>query len=146
MEARVRKETDAGNAYFTLYWSPLKKADKFEIIKAVPSVSGIFELYFMDKRNGLNLLSLGNAWYGGLRNWIRTATDAELETNPFKRKILQTYACYYRYVPSNSYTDITDILYFLAGTYFPGENKSASSGRYLSIFVQEITEEKLFWR
>ena len=61
--------------YYTLVWSALKKADKYEITLKVPSVSGLYELYRMDKEKKLNLLAVTHAWYGGLRSQLRAAVD-----------------------------------------------------------------------
>lgn len=146
MEATVSKEVDAGNAYFTLAWSPILKADRHQIIGSVPAVAGLFELYYQDKSGGLNLFHLGNAWYGGLRSWIRGATDPDVESHPGRRKILGTFPIYYRYSMSNSHPDIQDVLFFLGDTYNPENNPHHPSGRYENIFVNEVTPEKLIWR
>jgi hypothetical protein len=146
MEAVVHKEVEAGNAYFTVSWSALTKADRFQIIRSVPAVAGIFELYYMDSGQGLNLFQLGNAWYGGLRSWIRSATDPSLVTRPEQRRILADFPCYYRYTASNSYRDIQDVLFFLGETYFPRRRDRRHSGRYMNIMVNEITPDKLHWR
>src|SRR5512136_2049156 len=146
MEAVVHKETDAGNAYFTVSWSALTLADRFQIARSVPSVAGIFELYYMDKGKGLNLFQLGNAWYGGLRTWIRNATDPSLATVAEKRRLLTDFPCYYRYTASNSYRDILDVLFFLGETYFPKRKGRLHSGRYQNILVNEITPDKLTWK
>ncbi len=146
MEASLNKEVNEGNAYFTVRWSPILKADRHQIIGSVPAVAGLFELYYQDKSGGLNLFLLGNAWYGGLRSWIRGATDPTVETDPGRRKILNDHPCYYRYCMSNSHPDIQDVLFFLGDTYFAGKNPHQPSGRYENIFVNEVTPEKLIWR
>jgi hypothetical protein len=146
MEPLLDKEVDAGNAYFTLRWSPILKADRHEIVRGVPAVAGLFELYYMDKSGGLNLFLLGNAWYGGLRSWIRGATDPSVEIDPGRRKILNAYPCYYRYSMSNSHRDIQDVLFFLGETYFAAKNPHQPSGRYENVFVNEVTPQKLLWR
>jgi hypothetical protein len=146
MEAAVHKEVEAGNAYFTVSWSALTKVDRYQIIRSVPAVAGIFELYYMDDRQGLNLFQLGNAWYGGLRSWIRSATDPSLATQPGQRRILTDFDCYYRYTACNSYRDIVDVLFFLGETYFPKRRGRKHSGRYENILINEITPDKLRWR
>ncbi len=146
MEAVLKKEVEADNAYYTLCWSPILKADRHQIIGSVPAVAGLFELYYMDKTEGLNLFHLGNAWYGGLRSWIRGATDPTVETDQKRRKILNDFPCYYRYCMSNSYRDILDVLFFLGDTYNPKNNPHRPSDRYQNIFVNEITPQKLLWR
>ena len=119
---------DEGNAYFTVRWSPILKADRHQIIGSVPAVAGLFELYYQDKSGGLNLFHLGNAWYGGLRSWIRGATDPTVETDPGRRKILNDHPCYYRYCMSNSHPDIQDVLFFLGDTYIRREQPAPAFG------------------
>ena len=67
----VKKLVKKKNAYFTVSWSRLKKSDKYDIIKSVPSEAGIYELYYMDEKEKLCLFYLGKSWYGGLRNELR---------------------------------------------------------------------------
>jgi len=86
-----------GEAYYTLVWSPLKKADKYEVTLKVPSVAGLFELYRMDENKKLNLLSVTHAWYGGLRSQIRAAIDPEATHDPVKIAELEDAELYYRY-------------------------------------------------
>ena len=107
-EPRITKAVDGTSAYFTVYWSRLRKAEKYDIIQKVPSVSGIFELYYKDEQKKLNLLYVAKAYYGGLMNELRKRTDPELEDNEKRRKILSDRDCYYRYSPSDSYKDMTD--------------------------------------
>jgi hypothetical protein len=144
VEPHVNKDTDdKGDVYYTVFWSPLRKADKFEIISKVPSVAGIFELYYQDRHKQLNLFRVSKAWYGGLRNWLRKITDPALEEDAARRKILTTYPCYYRYTTLNSYADMSDILFFFAETYNRGRHKVSHSGRYAGIFVKEVSEDKI---
>lgn len=134
---------EADTAYFTIFWSKLKKAEKYDIIKAVPSVGGIYELYYMDLKGKLNLLSVSKAWFGGLRNEIRKESDPDLVTNVTKKRILNNYECYYRFSTSESHKDMTDILYFFKSNYFPGKKDIACSGRYKNIYVKEISPDKI---
>jgi len=78
-----------------------------------------------------------------LRNWLRKVTDPELEEDEKKKKILEEYDCYYRYTVIPSYADMSDVLYFFASTYLPHAHKVVSSGRYESIFVNEVSEDKI---
>ena len=112
----------------------------------MPSVSGLFELYFQDRHKRLNLFFVSKAWYGGLRNWIRKATDAELESNLERKKVLQNHQCWYRYTIIHSSADLSDILFFFASTYFPGAHRVEHSGRYADIFVDEISPDKIVSR
>ena len=146
MEAYLHKEVNEGNAYYTVSWSPILKADRHQIIGSVPAVAGLFELYYLDDSGGLNLFHLGNAWYGGLRSWIRAATDPSVEINPGRRRILAEHDCFYRYCMSNSHPDIQDVLFFLGDSYYAEKNPHLSSGRYQNIFVNEVNPQKLIWR
>ncbi len=143
MEGLVKKLTDKDSVYYTIYWSRLKKTDKYEIISSVPSVAGIFELYYLDWKKKLNLFFVSKAWYGGLRNKIRKATDSELESDPARKHVLETFSIYYRYTAVNSYGDMSDIISFFSMTYFPHRTPVQSSGRYKTISVTEISKDKI---
>lgn len=140
----LRKQTDDfKNVYYTIYWSALTKADKYEIIKSVPSVSGLFELYYMDKKKKLNLFFFAKAWFGGLRNSIRSLTDPLIEKNPKRRKVLENHDIYYRFCMTDSNSDMADVLYFYSLTYFPKKVPPSHSNRYVDIFVNEESPDKL---
>ncbi|MBN1413030.1 MAG: hypothetical protein JW969_19480 [Spirochaetales bacterium] len=141
--SRITKKIDRDSVYYVLYWSEMKKADKYEIITSVPAVAGIYELYYMDDRKKLNLFYVAKCWYGGLRHHIRMDTDAETEQDEKRKKIVDEHDCYYRYAVHQSLKDMEDILYFFARTYFPASNKVSSSGRYTNIFVKEISPNKI---
>ncbi len=143
MEARIEKLIQDDNVYYTVFWSRLEKAERYKIITSVPSVAGIFELYYEDKYKKLNLFHISKAWYGGLRNWLRKITDPDLEEDEKRREILEQYDCYYRYTVVPSYADMSDILFFFADTYLPHRHKVTASGRFDNIFVNEVSEEKI---
>ncbi|MBN2440556.1 MAG: hypothetical protein JXJ04_04405 [Spirochaetales bacterium] len=143
MEPIVIKKEEDNSVYFIIHWSRIKKADKYDIIKHVPSVPGIFELYYLDYKKKLNLFFLSRAWYGGLRNSLRERTDPELEKDPNRRKILEDYDCYYRYTISQSFGDMSDILFFFESTYSPHNPQKDSSGRYEFIYVEEKSDDKI---
>jgi len=143
LEAKVTKLVKVPNVYYTVFWSRLEKADRYKIITKVPSVAGIYELYYQDKYKRLNLLRIAKAWYGGLRNWLRKATDPELEEDKKKKEILENNDCYYRCTVIHSYRDKSDILYFFAATYLPHQHKVVASGRYENIYVNEVSEDKI---
>jgi hypothetical protein len=136
-------EDSRGSVYFTIVWSFLTKAEKYRIVKSVPSDSGIFELYSMDPKGKLNLFYFGKSWYGGLRNELRVRTDPELETDLKRREVLSKYDCYYRYSLASNNDDMTDILFFFAQTYFPGSTTYKPSGRYEKVYVKEESKDKI---
>ena len=143
MEPKVTKLVEAPDVFYTVVWSRLQKADRYEIITRVPSVSGIFELYYQDEHKQLNLFHIAKAWYGGLRARLRKETDPELEEDKVKKQILEQNDCYYRYTVIPSYADMSDILYFFAATYRPHMHKVVASGRYENIYVNEVSEDKI---
>jgi hypothetical protein len=143
LEAKITKLVESQDAYYTVFWSRLQKADRYEIITKVPSVSGIYELYYQDEHKQLNLFHIAKAWYGGLRTWLRKATDPELEEDTVKKEILEHHDCYYRYTVIPSYADMSDILFFFAATYRPHSHKVVASGRYVNIYVKEVSEDKV---
>jgi predicted metal-binding transcription factor (methanogenesis marker protein 9) len=91
----VLKRIRGKDAYFTVSWSRLRKSEKYEIVRSVPSEAGIYELYYMDFKQKLCLFHVGKSWYGGLRNEIRLRTDAELENDSARKALLEKYDCWY---------------------------------------------------
>jgi hypothetical protein len=138
----VSKVTRGQDAYFTVSWSRLRKSDKYEIVKSVPSEAGIYELYYMDEKGKLCLFHVGKSWYGGLRNEIRLRTDSELEKDETRRAILEDHDCWYRWSLVSASDDMADIIYFFAGTYNVA-GKVHHSGRYRNIFVNEVSADKI---
>ncbi|MCX7025054.1 MAG: hypothetical protein NT080_10590 [Spirochaetes bacterium] len=133
-----RRERD-GSIYFTINWSPFARADKYDIVRSVPSIGGIVELYYMDKSKKLNLFCIVRSWYGGLRSTLREHTDPEIERDPYRRGILLEWKdhIWYRWSHTESATDMDDILFFFIETYSPGSKVVTPSGRYESIFLIE---------
>jgi hypothetical protein len=124
-------------------WSRLRKSEKYEIVRSVPSDAGIYELYYMDGKNKLCLFHLGKSWYGGLRNEIRLHTDAELENDARRKALLEKYDCWYRWSLLSNSDDMSDILFFFAQTHLPGTLAVHHSGRYARIFVNEQDADKI---
>jgi hypothetical protein len=139
----VQKLVRGRDAYFTVSWSRLRKGDKYEIVKSVPSDAGIYELYYMDGKKKLCLFHVGKSWYGGLRNEIRDRTDLELETDAGRRALLSKYDCWYRWSLLSSSDDMSDVLFFFAQTHLPGITTVHHSGRYTRIFVTENDADKI---
>ena len=139
----VTKITRGQDAYYTVSWSRLKKSNKYEIVKSVPSEAGIYELYYMDRAGKICLFHVGKSWYGGLRNEIRLRTDEELEDDAARKALLSKYDCWHRWSLLSSSDDMADLLFFFAQTYFPGTTAVHASGRYEKIFVNEIDADKI---
>jgi hypothetical protein len=143
MKPEITKRVDAYTVFFTVNWSPLRKAEKFDIVTKVPSMAGLFELYYMDEKKKLNLFYVGRVWIGGLRSRIRRLTDSTLEIDEKRRKVLETKDCYYRFSLSESYNDLTDVFFFFSNTYFPHTSIAEHSGRFDMIYVKEVSPQKI---
>jgi len=146
MEYGITAKEKDGGIYYFIKWSPLAKADRYEIITKVPSISGIFEIYWMDENNRLRIFFVEKTDYGGLRSEIRRITDPELcRTNAKAKKILEEKEIWYRYAPSGSANVMADVLWFFMQNYFPKNKKIKHSGRYENIFLKESAPDKLIW-
>lgn len=142
----ISVQVKKGEAYYTVVWSPLKKADKYEITLKVPSVAGLYELYRMDKEKKLNLLCVTHAWYGGLRSQLRMAVDPDLTEDPVRKAEIENAELWYRYAPSDSLDNILDVVWFLHSTYFPHDVRVDHSGRFPRMYLNEKAPDKLFWQ
>ncbi len=138
----VTKITREEDVYYTVSWSRLRKSDKYDIVRSVPSEAGIYELYYMDEKGKLCLFHVGKSWYGGLRNEIRLRTDSELEKDEARRTILEDRDCWYRWCLVSGSDDMADIIYFFASTYGLA-GAVHHSGRYRTIYVNEISADKI---
>jgi len=135
-----------GDAYYSVEWSPLSKADRYEIITKVPALAGIYEIYWMDEENHLRLFFLGKTDYGGLRSEIRRLTDPELcKDNEKTRKILDEKEIWYRYTLTDSANVMADVLWYFMQTYFPEKTSFKNSGRFNNISLKESAPDKLIW-
>jgi hypothetical protein len=134
------------NIYYFVEWSPLSKADKYEIISKVPAVAGVFEIYWMDESKRLRMCVVGQTNYGGLRSEIRRITDPELcITDAKMRKILEEKEIWYRYAPTNSANIMADVIWYFMQEYFPENTSIKHSGRFENIFLKESAPDKLIW-
>ncbi|MCL1814271.1 MAG: hypothetical protein FWG27_00395 [Treponema sp.] len=131
--------------HYFIKWSPLSKADRWTINAKVPSVAGIYEIYWMDDRKHLRMLSVGRTHYGGLRSELRRLTDPELHQDPETRKKLEEEEIWFRYAPSNSAPMMADVIWFFMATYFPEKPGIEHSGRFEKIFMNESEPDKLIW-
>jgi hypothetical protein len=140
-----RQEDERESAvYYTIRWSPIKKADKYDIARSVPAVGGIAELFYKDVEGKLNLFCLQRSWYGGLRALLRERCDPSVEKDPWRLSILVKWRdrIYYRWTNCESFADMKDAMFFLVETENPGHGQE-SSGRYEKIFVKEVDADKI---
>ena len=141
MNAKIIKRIKNRDAYFTVAWSSLTKAEKYEIKGSVPAEAGIFELYYMDESKRLSLMYISRVWFGGLRSTIRELTDPVLEFDPKWKDILTKYDCYFRYTLSSSSSDMKDVMFYFSEVLYPGSELCSDSGRYESIYLLENSPE-----
>jgi hypothetical protein len=135
-----------GNIYYFVQWSPLSIADRYEIIKKVPALAGIFEIYWKDENNCLRLFVVGKTDYGGLRSEIREIIDPDLCKGDEKtKKILEEKEIWYRYAPTDSSNVMADVIWFFMQNYFPENTSVKHSGRYKNIYLKESAPDKLLW-
>jgi len=133
------------DVYYYVNWSPLAVADRWEINAKVPSVAGIFEIYWMDETKRLRMFNVGQTHYGGLRSELRRLTDPELNGDLKTKLILEEKEIWYRYAPCNSSANMSDVVWFFMSTYFPENPPTDHSGRYRKIFLTESAPDKLIW-
>jgi hypothetical protein len=145
MDYGISAREKGSEAHYFVNWSPLSTADRWTINAKVPSVAGIYEIYWMDDHNHLRLLFVGTTHYGGLRTEIRRLTDSELTADKKTREILENREIWFRYAPSNSAAAMADVIWFFRKTYFPDDPGVEHSGRFEKIFLNESAPDKLIW-
>ena len=145
MEYGITFKEKKGAIHYFVSWSPLALADRWEINAKVPSVAGIFELYWMDDHKHLRIFKLGQTHFGGLRSELRRLTDPELCEDAKIKTILEDKEIWYRYAPSNSTANMSDVIWFFMDTYFPEKTTVEHSGRYDKIYINESEPDKLIW-
>jgi hypothetical protein len=145
MEFGISAREKDDSVYYYIQWSPLSLAERWTINSKVPSIAGLYEIYWMDDHKHLRLLSVGRTHYGGLRSELRRLTDPELTQDAKTRAILEDEEIWFRYAPSNSAKIMADVVWFFRSTYFPENPGVEHSGRFSKIFVKESEPDKLIW-
>ena len=145
MDYGISAQEKGDSVYYTINWSPLEIAERWIINAKVPSVGGVYEIYWMDDHEHLRMLSVGDTHFGGLRSEIRRLTDPELTLDPKARETLENEEIWFRYAPSNSAAVMSDVVWFFRKTYFPENPGVEHSGRYAKIFIKESAPDKLIW-
>jgi hypothetical protein len=137
---RVRRDI----AYFRINWSPLLPVSRWDINGAVPSVAGIWELYYLEDARRPRILKLGRAWYGGLRNEIRTESDPDLPQNAAHRELLTTGDCYYRFTICEVSADLTDVYSVLITHRKVPQSPVEPTRRYAEVRIKEPDEMEIY--
>jgi hypothetical protein len=145
MDYGITAREKGEEVHYFVNWSPLLVAERWTINAKVPSVAGIYEIYWMDDHEHLRMLSVGMTHYGGLRTEIRRLTDSELTGDEKAKKILENEEIWFRYAPSNSARMMADVIWFFKKTYFPENPGVEHSGRFTKIFLNESAPNKLIW-
>jgi len=140
----IVKKVKEDDAFYELHWTPLTEADRFKIHGQVPSMSGIYELYYQDDSGRLNLLDIDMAYYGGLRNRIREAIDPQLEiVDPERKAILEDYPLYFRFTLCDYLDDMRDTLSVYLDIRFPEWEGEDPSGRYTHVYLKEFSPDRI---
>ncbi len=146
LRASVKKRERRDRAYFTVGWSPLYPVSRYEIIASVPSMPGIWEIYWLEKSRKPRILKLGAAWHGGLRHSIREQTDPTLPAGMPLRAYLESGDCYYRFTIVESRLDLAD-LYSVVLSRRPVQQAAAKpTGRYREVRFSEPDEVVVYRR
>jgi hypothetical protein len=145
MEYGITVKEKGEDVQYFISWSSLIVADRWAINAKVPSVAGIYEIYWMDDHDHLRMLHVGCTHYGGLRSELRRLTDPELNADVKAKQILEDEEIWFRYAPTNSAKIMADVVWFFRKTYFPDNPGVESSGRYRKIFMNESSTDKLIW-
>jgi len=145
MDCGITAKTKGDSVYYSIQWSPLSLAERWVINAKVPSIAGVYEIYWMDDHNHLRMLAVGDTHYGGLRTEIRRLTDPELTHDAKVKDILENKEVWFRYAPSNSSNVMSDVVWFFRKTYFPENPGVDHSGQFKKIFMKESAPDKLIW-
>jgi hypothetical protein len=145
MDFGISAQEKGDNVYYYVQWSQLALAERWTINSSVPSVAGIYEIYWMDDHGHLRMMSVGQTHYGGLRSELRRLTDPELTLDQKMKDILENKEIWFRYAPSNSAAVMSDVVWFFRTTYFPENPGVEHSGRFKKIFLKESAPDKLIW-
>ena len=101
MDCGITVQQRGDRVYYSVTWSALRQADRWQIASSVPAVGGVYEIYWMDEHKHLRMLTIGNAAFGGLRSEIRRFTDPELVDDPEAIAILNDKEIWFRYAPTD---------------------------------------------
>jgi hypothetical protein len=139
----VTKKTKDADVFYTIQWTGFIAVEKQIVNSVVPSVAGIFELYYLDNSRTLRFIARDQAYYGGLRNTLREIADPELPAVVDMQDVPRERPLFCRYVITNSREDMDDILFFLSRSVIPGAHRVDSSGRYRNVYLKELSKKAL---
>ena len=114
LKPAISKQIHRNIAYYRVGWSPLYPSIKESINNTVPSLPGLWELYWLEKSFTPRILKMGRAWYGGLRSELRVEADGEEHRNRNIKEYLTSGDCYYRYVVCEIAADLEELYDLIA--------------------------------
>lgn len=136
----VGKQVYRDIAYYRLDWTPLLPVDRHRINSTVPSLPGIWEIYWLENSRSPRLLKMGQAWYGGLRNELRLEADGEdIRNRDMKEKLLSGDA-YYRYTVCEAARDLEEVFDTLLSIRGLQAGEGPASRRYRDVRISEDDE------
>lgn len=136
----VTKQLRGSDAYYHVTWSPVVRAVRQDIIRVVPAVSGLFELFVLDTGKTLNPVRTSGAWYGGLRSTIRELCDPQTCRDKRIRSYLARHRLYYRFSTCASHEDMQDVLACIAAVRPRSVREATPSARYEGLFLRESAQ------
>ncbi len=136
----VTKRIRGTDAYYHVVWSPVVRALRHDIIRVVPAVSGIFELFVLDSGQTLNPVRTSAAWYGGLRSSLRELSDPQTCRDKRVRGYLSRHKLYYRFSTCSSHEDMQDVLACIAAVRPRSVGEAEPSPRYEGLFLRESAQ------
>jgi hypothetical protein len=145
-ENSYKKSIYEGEAYYIVRWSSYLKCIKYDILKKIPKMPGIFVVFYKTKGNRLVPFYLSYAWVNSIMYALSSVLSDVADHDAKIKEILEDEKCYYKYVIIESYRDMLDMYqyyktyYESRNTYFIKKELEPDSGRYKNVFVQDYSE------
>jgi hypothetical protein len=129
------------DVYYTLAWSQVYRYDKYEALRILPELSGIFSLMYINQ-SVIKHLIFFNCWRDGCRVGLRRFLDPYNSLYPEIRDQIDNEKLFFKYtIVEGNIAETQDIMYWLIKTYTPRFNdydNFKDSQRYKNIFINEI--------
>lgn len=136
----ISKRVHRDIGYFSLTWSALEPVSRRRINAAVPSLPGIWEVYYLENSRVPRLIKMGAAWRGGVRHKLRFETDPGQPANSDVRSYLESGDSYYRYTICETRDDLVDAYVVVASIRGWDIGSVEATGRFLEVRVREPDE------
>ncbi|MFW6363687.1 MAG: hypothetical protein ACOC0D_07550 [Spirochaeta sp.] len=106
---QIKKQIHRERAFYHIEWSILEPVSRHTIHSCVPSLPGIWEIYYLENARIPRILKMGRAWYGGLRNVLRLEADGTELQNRDLQEVLESGDSYYRYTVCEIAADLEEV-------------------------------------